>query len=385
MVPTFTPDTVLTKAQADDGTNHVQGQVTGVRLLDAITTHSTSNHALPQVARIPVVETSPVVFLTHDYTDATRADTTITPAVISGTPYYGWSNGRLFDSAGTNSRTTGCIIAITGEELSSGYVINQIWSYNRDCFANATAVRLRGTDYTAVSLESSLGSWVLNVTGTPTIPSAQTTFTFNVRLGTTDWVYETTTGTAFEAGLYEWNVTAYERLAVVPNPSGNATDTLEKLRIGSTIYRHGHPHKGTYDAGTVYNQGDIIETGSGVNSVFWIARQTISAGQGVPSNSNLGLWWQVAGHGYYRGVLDAATDYDMFVGDIYISANDFYIVLQNLTNRSGTELAGNINGIEQLVNQVRVNEDGGDISPALLELKTLELYRGRSHGHSFID
>ena len=61
----------------------------------------------------------------------------------------------------------------------------------------------------------------------------------------------------------------------------------------------------------------------------------------------------------------------MFVGDIYISDNDFYIVLQNLTNRSGTELAGNINGIEQLVNQVRVNEDGGDISPALLELKTL--------------
>ena len=72
-------------------------------------------------------------------------------------------------------------------------------------------------------------------------------------------------------------------LQIVPNPTAVSTDTLEKILIGTTVYRHGHPHKGVYDATAIYQQGDIIETGTGINSIFWIAREVISAGQGEPA------------------------------------------------------------------------------------------------------
>ena len=236
---------MLTQAQADDGTSLIQGQVNGLRLLDAITTHATAAHSIPQVARIPAAETESVIYLTDDYTDAARADTSVAPAVISGTQYYGWSNGRLFDAAGTVTRAdTGCIIAIVGEELSSGYTINQIWSYNRDCFAGATAVRINGADYSNVALQSSLGSWVLTVTGAPDLSASS--FTFNVQLGT-DWVYETTTGTAFDAGLWEWDAdtTAYVRLS-----GGDGDITAVTTNASSGLFGGKHTGRGSSERGS---------------------------------------------------------------------------------------------------------------------------------------
>ena len=88
---------------------------------------------------------------------------------------------------------------------------------------------------------------------------------------------------------------ARTNIQIAPNPSGTPTDTLEKILFGTTVYRHGHPHKGVYDATAIYQQGDIIETGTGINSIFWIAREVISAGQGEPANDDLGLWWRAAG------------------------------------------------------------------------------------------
>ena len=208
------PDTVLTQAEADDGTSIIQGQVNGLRLLDAVTTHSTANHAIEQVARIPAIEGEPLIYLTHNYTDAGRTDTSIGPATVPGGSQYGWANGRLFASAGSITRAdTGCIIAVLGIEQATTYIINEVWSYNRACFAGATAVRIDGTDYTDLQLRSSLGAWVLEVVGAPEIANTQTSFTFNVVLGT-DWIFESTTGTEFSAGLYAWDSTSstYARL-----------------------------------------------------------------------------------------------------------------------------------------------------------------------------
>ena len=147
-------------------------------------------------------------------------------------------------------------------------------------------------------------------------------------------------------------------LQIVPNPTAASTDTLEKILIGTTVYRHGHPHKGVYSATAIYQQGDIIETGTGINSIFWIAREVISAGQGEPANDDLGLWWRAAGHGYFRGTLEDAQMYDIYSGDYYISDNELWVAFQTLADRTGTELAGNIDGMDRLLNEIIIRSDG---------------------------
>ena len=151
---------------------------------------------------------------------------------------------------------------------------------------------------------------------------------------------------------------ARTNIQIAPNPSGSPTATLEKILFGTTVYRHGHPHKGNYDASVIYQQGDIIETGTGVDSIFWIAREVISAGQGAPSNDDLGLWWRAAGHGYYRGTLVDTQTYDIYRGDYYISDNELWVAFQTLADRTGTELAGNIDGMDRLLNEIVIRSDG---------------------------
>ena len=151
---------------------------------------------------------------------------------------------------------------------------------------------------------------------------------------------------------------ARTNIQIAPNPSGTPTDTLEKILFGTTVYRHGHPHKGVYDATAIYQQGDIIETGTGINSIFWIAREVISAGQGEPANDDLGLWWRAAGHGYFRGTLEDAQMYDIYSGDYYISDNELWVAFQTLADRTGTELAGNIDGMDRLLNEIVIRSDG---------------------------
>ena len=151
---------------------------------------------------------------------------------------------------------------------------------------------------------------------------------------------------------------ARTNIQIAPNPSGTPTDTLEKILFGTTVYRHGHPHKGVYDATAIYQQGDIIETGTGINSIFWIAREVISAGQGAPANDDLGLWWRAAGHGYFRGTLEDAQTYDIYSGDYYISDNELWVAFQTLAGRTGSELAGNIDGMDRLLNEIVIRSDG---------------------------
>ena len=152
---------------------------------------------------------------------------------------------------------------------------------------------------------------------------------------------------------------------VMANPDGvtDANPELDSIRIASVDYRVAFPHRGVYEADRAYRQGDVIETGTGVDAVFWVASDDISIGQGAPTEADFHEWWRMAGHGWYRGVLDAGTDYDVFPGDYYISEGDMWIVLQALTNRSGSELAGEIDGIDRLTNEISVRDEGAAVRP----------------------
>ena len=78
---------------------------------------------------------------------------------------------------------------------------------------------------------------------------------------------------------------------VSANPVESMTSLTELNTIGiaDVNYRIGHPHRGDYDNTRNYLRGDIIETGADDNSIFWIARAPISAGNGEPSNADLGI------------------------------------------------------------------------------------------------
>ena len=89
---------------------------------------------------------------------------------------------------------------------------------------------------------------------------------------------------------------------VAANPTVDDDDPeVDSLTIGTTDYRVAHPHRGPYDDTRDYRIGDIVSTGSGDEEIFWIASGSIDAGQGAPTQDNIGLWWSLASHGFYRG------------------------------------------------------------------------------------
>ena len=132
---------------------------------------------------------------------------------------------------------------------------------------------------------------------------------------------------------------------------------INTIGIGTTNYRIAHPHRGDYDNTRDYLRGDIIETGADDNSIFWIARAPIGAGNGEPSNADLGMWWRAAGHGFWRGELADDTRYQISQGDTFIANNEAWIAVGTvLGTNTGLELGTSnaVQGIERLVNDVTV-------------------------------
>ena len=158
---------------------------------------------------------------------------------------------------------------------------------------------------------------------------------------------------------------------VVANPGYNEANVdLGSLTIGGSDYNIRHPHRGDYDNAVDYLAGDIIETGTGVNTQFWIARENIGPGQGEPNEGVHGLWWHVAGFdGNFRGTLEANTEYDVFPGDYWIYNSEFYIAIGALTGRMGSELTRTgSDQVDQLVHSLRVQDEAGDLTFDVQEL-----------------
>ena len=151
--------------------------------------------------------------------------------------------------------------------------------------------------------------------------------------------------------------------------SANPVDVTPSLAelltvgIGTTNYRIGHPHRGDYDNTRAYAQGDIVETGVGPGSNFWIARQAISAGGGAPSHNDLGNWWLTAGHGFWRGdLVDDNTEYDLFQGDMFSARNHVYIMTEGtLTDVTVADIIA-ADGPEKFVNQISVFNEGAQLN-----------------------
>ena len=150
---------------------------------------------------------------------------------------------------------------------------------------------------------------------------------------------------------------------VVANPGGTPNSEIRTITVGNTDYRIAHPHRGDYDDTLDYLQGDITETGVDRNSDFWIARTDIGSGGGEPSQSNLGMWWHLAGHGVWRGALNDTDQYDIFKGDTWETDGEVWIALDDTNSRPASELNGSVDGLDvrPITNPLRINSQGGGV------------------------
>ena len=142
---------------------------------------------------------------------------------------------------------------------------------------------------------------------------------------------------------------------VAANPTVDDDDPeVDSLTIGTTDYRVAHPHRGPYDDTRDYRIGDIVSTGSGDEEIFWIASGSVDAGQGAPTQDNIGLWWSLASHGFYRGIVDDALTYHMYPGDTWIFGDHFYLSLIERTALTGNALSTSENGVLNISEKLRV-------------------------------
>ena len=153
---------------------------------------------------------------------------------------------------------------------------------------------------------------------------------------------------------------------VAANPSVDDDDPeIESITVGNTDYAIGHPHRGLYDDTRNYQTGDIVSTGSGINEIFWVASEDIDAGEGQPSQLDLGSWWSIASHGFWRGNLSENATIHAYPGDTWIYGDSYVISLEEVTSISGQDLgrANRLNGIINLSEklQVFVNQSRAEV------------------------
>ena len=205
--------TLLTKAEAEDGTDTTEGLVSGLLLFDAINAHAPANHSILQVSSIPAGRLDELLYLTHDYTTGGRSDISITPADLSFNR-YGYSNGDLF-LAGTSTAvpSSGCINAIVGTGDGTSYQIRQIWSANRHCMDSIRWAEIANVVYPVGAVQSALGEYHRELLTFPTFSLAE--YAFNVQLQDGSYLYSDGVDDSFLAGLWEWDAdeSSYERLA----------------------------------------------------------------------------------------------------------------------------------------------------------------------------
>ena len=96
-----------------------------------------------------------------------------------------------------------------------------------------------------------------------------------------------------------------------------------------------------------YDEGNVVETGSGDTTLFWIASRFIASGQGAPTASDPGFWWSLARHGFFRGELDTTVTYDLFEGDTYHVGDLVFAVTEDEAGVTGDALLGI--GVEHVI------------------------------------
>ena len=144
---------------------------------------------------------------------------------------------------------------------------------------------------------------------------------------------------------------------VVANPTVADDDPeIESITIGATDYAIAHPHRGPYDNTRAYGVGNTVSTGIGNNEIFWIANEDIDAGRGAPTQANLGSWWSLASHGFFRGSRPDGSSLHVYPGDTWIYGDQFVLALQEQATVTGDALGvtNRTNGIINLSEKLQV-------------------------------
>ena len=116
---------------------------------------------------------------------------------------------------------------------------------------------------------------------------------------------------------------------------------------GAQVNNAYRTERGLFDNTVAYSTGNIVETGTGDLTVFWTASRNISAGQGAPTSSDPGYWWNLASHGFFRGELDTTVAYDLFEGDTYHVGDLVFAVTSDESGVTGDALLGI--GVEHVI------------------------------------
>ena len=114
-------------------------------------------------------------------------------------------------------------------------------------------------------------------------------------------------------------------------------DRIEQIS-GTNLSAALRLERGAFSNTRNYDQGDVVETGVGDDVIFWIASVDISQGGGAPTYASSGLWWKVAGHGFWREELDMGLTYSFHDGDSYHIGDEVFIVTSDVTGITGEAL-----------------------------------------------
>ena len=170
---------------------------------------SPKDQGIPKVSRLPAVtSTSPfLVNLTHDYEVGARDDTTVTPAFSAS--FNGYSDGRLFQSTGTITKTSPLTYILLNGTASS-FTIDSIASPNEHFIDDFDSAAINGSDFNLGVKFIENGVFVKRITNSPTVTAAS--FTFNLKRSDNTFYFTTAETSTEIAGLYEKTDDGYEKL-----------------------------------------------------------------------------------------------------------------------------------------------------------------------------
>ena len=101
-----------------------------------------------------------------------------------------------------------------------------------------------------------------------------------------------------------------------------------------------------YDNTRFYFAGNIVETSSADDAVFWIAPDDITTGLGAPTLEHPGEWFEVAAQGGWRGELVLTDTYELHEGDTYHIGDEVFVVTGDEAAVTGQDLRTGTHAIE---------------------------------------
>ena len=278
------------------------GTETGTRIYspklvtEQIETHLTEGIAV--VARVPTRNVGNVIYLSHDHTEGTKTDITITPGFVTsfgGLTFAGYDDGNIaFDAFGSvSSGSIGPVSVASGPGDATGYSIDEIITFNKHFLDSVDKVVINDVEYDHGTVQLFVGAWRFEVNSPPTGLTGD--FTLNFLLND-DLYYYTDGTTTYVAGLYVWDVDAssYAIFSITepefllnewvedgsdPSLIGVLTGTLLTVTtvVGSSLI--------TLETGVTIEVGDLLQIDSEIMLVTAVSSTSYTVIRGVYNTS----------------------------------------------------------------------------------------------------